>query len=149
RRAHVAAMVLAVGGAAAACQSQDSKPGGPQATAAEQRTTAPAQPASRPAWTISPQLSDFAPAGNTAEPQLTAWNDRALLSWVESTSSAGLPGKATLKFSERTSSGWSAPTEVASGNNWFVNSADVPAVLRLSDNMLAASWLVGNSEEND
>src|SRR5206468_6980155 len=37
---------------------------------------------------------------------------------------------------------------VASGDDWFVNSADVPSVLRLDDGTLAAHWLQ-NTEVNE
>ena len=50
-------------------------------------------------------------------------------------------GKATLKFAERTASGWSEPRVVSAGTDWFVNWADVPSVIRLGDGTLAAHWL--------
>jgi len=59
-----------------------------------------------------------------------------LLSWIERSGST-----ATLKFAERTASGWTAARVVASGSDWFVNWADVPSVMRLSDGTLAAHWL--------
>ena len=99
-------------------------------------------------WQIAPQVADFPAAPHTAEPQLTAHGDRAILSWVDADEFAD-PPKATLKFAERSATGWSAPKEVASGGNWFVNSADLPSVIRLSDTALAAHWLQTNSEEND
>ena len=75
-------------------------------------------------------------AEGSAQPQLTAMGDRALLSWIERS------GKlATLKFAERTASGWSEPRTVASGEDWFVNWADVPSVVLLDDGTLAAHWL--------
>ena len=77
------------------------------------------------------------PAGpGSAQPQLSASDRGVLLSWIEK------PGtRATLKFAERTANGWSAPREVASGDDWFVNWADVPSVVRLADGTLAAHWL--------
>lgn len=84
--------------------------------------------------TIEP-LPVYAAEGS-AQPQLTALADRALLSWIER------PGKlATLKFAERTASGWSEPRTVASGEDWFVNWADVPSVVLLDDGTMAAHWL--------
>jgi hypothetical protein len=77
------------------------------------------------------------PAGpDSAQPQLTVSDRGALLSWIERSGQT-----ATLKFSERTSSGWSEPRMVASGADWFVNWADVPSVVRLADGTLAAHWL--------
>jgi hypothetical protein len=77
------------------------------------------------------------PAGSSsALPQLSVSGDRATLSWVERTGQT-----ATLKFAERGAAGWSAAQTVASGDDWFVNWADVPSVTRLADGSLAAHWL--------
>ena len=75
-------------------------------------------------------------AANSVGPQLTVSRKGALLSWIEQGE-----GGATLKFAERTSTGWSPARIVASGADWFVNWADVPSVLRLTDGTLAAHWL--------
>jgi hypothetical protein len=74
--------------------------------------------------------------GGSAQPQLTVSPRGVLLSWIERAGDV-----ATLKFSERTSQGWTAPRTVASGRDWFVNWADVPSVLRLDDGSLYAHWL--------
>jgi hypothetical protein len=78
-----------------------------------------------------------APAGtNTAEPQVTVHGDRVILSWLE------LAGTRTsLKFSERTSSGWTDARTAAAGDDFMVNAADVPSVRRLADGSLVAHWL--------
>jgi hypothetical protein len=77
------------------------------------------------------------PAGSdSALPQLSLSTRGVLLSWIERDGP-----KATLRFAERTSSGWTSPHDVASGTNWFVNWADVPSVLRLANGELAAHWL--------
>ena len=77
------------------------------------------------------------PAGDdSAQPQMTVSSRGVLLSWVEHVS-----GRATLRFSERASGGWSPALTAASGDNWFVNWADVPSVLRLGGRTLAAHWL--------
>jgi hypothetical protein len=93
------------------------------------------QPAST-SWplTIEPIASPAAP--DSAQPQLSVSGKGAILSWIER---AG--ARATLKFAERTPSGWSQATAVASGDDWFVNWADVPSVVRLADGTLAAHWL--------
>jgi hypothetical protein len=75
-------------------------------------------------------------AAGSAQPQLTVSSRGVLLSWVERSGT-----RATLKFAERTSAGWSTPVAVASGDDWFVNWADVPSVRRLSNGTLAAHWL--------
>lgn len=72
----------------------------------------------------------------SAQPQLSAVAGHAILSWIERSGS-----RATLKFAERTRSGWSPPHIVASGDDWFVNWADVPSVTALADGTVAAHWL--------
>jgi hypothetical protein len=94
------------------------------------RTTAP------PRWPPSIQPLGT-PAGTaSSEPQLTSSSRGVLLSWLEHAGPT-----VTLKFAERTTSGWTRPTTVASGDDWFVSYADPPAVLRLSDGTLVAQWL--------
>ena len=98
---------------------------------------APAPKASRqgPLVTkVAPLASPAAP--NSAQPQLSVSPRGVLLSWIEREGS-----RATLKFAERTATGWSAPRAVATGDDWFVNWADVPSVMRLSTGTLAAHWL--------
>ena len=82
-------------------------------------------------------VAETSPAGpNSAQPQLSSSSRGLLLSWIERSGP-----KATLRFSERTASGWSPAREVASGTDWFVNWADVPSVVRLASGDLAAHWL--------
>ena len=77
------------------------------------------------------------PAGaGSAQPQLSSSARGLILSWIEREGST-----ATLRFAERTSSGWSAARDVASGTDWFVNWADVPSVIRLASGELVAHWL--------
>ena len=84
--------------------------------------------------TVQPVSS---PAGmNSSEPTLSVSDRGALLSWIERA------GTTThLKFSERTSYGWTTPITAASGDDWFLSYADVPSVIRLSDGTLVAQWL--------
>jgi hypothetical protein len=94
------------------------------------------QPPSASAW--APALEAVVvPAGtNSVEPQLTGSGGRVILSWLE------LQGvHTTLKFAERTAYGWSDTRTVASGDDFMVNSADVPSVRLLADGTLAAHWL--------
>ena len=82
-------------------------------------------------------ISVPSPAGaDSAQPQLSVSKRSVILSWVERKGS-----EATLKFSERSSAGWSAPRTVATGSDWFVNWADVPSVIRLDTGTLVAHWL--------
>jgi len=113
----------------AACQRQ---PAGTQSAPAPA-----AAPTSAPAaWSL-----EIAPVPSPAGPdslaaQFTTSSRGAILSWLER------QGKATtLTFAERTPSGWTAPTKVQSGTNWFVSNADVPSVFRAADGTLVANWL--------
>ena len=58
------------------------------------------------------------------------------MSWVEREGK-----KSTLKFAERTASGWSAPSVVISSERLMVNAADVPSVRAMPDGSFAAHWL--------
>jgi hypothetical protein len=108
--------------------------------------------AGRADWmlTVRPLTS---PAGaESAQPQLSTSERGAILSWIERSGPT-----ATLKFARlrsasalRASAGqagtqvqstWSEARTVASGNDWFVNWADVPSVIELADGTLAAHWL--------
>ena len=83
---------------------------------------------------IHPVPSPASP--DSAQPQLSASSRGVILSWLERDGE-----RASLRFSERTADGWSAPRTVASGTNWFVNWADVPSVVRLANGTLVAHWL--------
>jgi hypothetical protein len=93
-------------------------------------------------WAVQPLAS---PAGaNSTEPQVTMQGDRVILSWLE------VAGKrATLKFAERSASGWSAAQTVTSSDNFFINEYDVPSVKALPDGTLAAYWIENNGSEPD
>ena len=87
-------------------------------------------------WSLDIRPLPSPAAANSGQPQLKVSNRGVILSWIER---AG--PKATLKFAERTAEGWSEARAVASGEDWFVNWADVPSVMRLDDGTLAAHWL--------
>src|SRR3954468_14705256 len=85
-------------------------------------------------WTpVVEAMPSPAPAG-AAAPQLTVGAGRTILSWLEASQST-----TTLKFAERTASGWTEPLIVASGRNFVTNAADVPSV-RAMNGVLAAHW---------
>src|SRR3954447_8697971 len=67
---------------------------------------------------------------NSSVPQMTVQGNRVVLSWVERAGTAS-----TLKFAERTASGWSTPI-VVSSDHLMVNSADVPSVRAMPDGSL-------------
>ncbi|HVL66551.1 MAG TPA: sialidase family protein [Vicinamibacterales bacterium] len=95
-----------------------------------------ASPAPPNEWTLDVRPLDSPAVAPSAQPQLTTSKRGILLSWIERQGTT-----ATLKFAERTASGWSEPRTVASGSDWFVNWADVPSVVRLDNGTLAAHWL--------
>lgn len=96
---------------------------------------ATATPAAAPAaaLTVSPLTLPAMAGGN--EPMLTVSSRGTILSWVEQ---AG--ADATLKFAERSASGWTETRSVTSGTDWFLSDADVPSIQRLADGTLAAAW---------
>jgi hypothetical protein len=95
-------------------------------------------------WSLKVEpLASPAGAGSSLAPQLTRSNAGALLSWIE----RGAGDHSMLRFSERTSSGWSQVRTAAAGRNWFASWADAPSVLRLSDGTLAANWFVNTRAE--
>ena len=85
------------------------------------------------------------PAGrNSGQPQLSSSSRGLLLSWIERDGQ-----KATLRFAERTAGAWSAPRDIASGTDWFVNWADVPSAMRLASGELVAHWLQKSGPDAD
>lgn len=96
--------------------------------------------ASAPELTVTP-LSSPAGAG-AAEPNLfTAADGRVVMSWLEP-----VAGRThALRFAIRGSDGaWSAVREVTQRDDLFVNWADFPSVVLLSDGRLLAHWLQRN-----
>jgi len=74
------------------------------------------------------------PAGPaSAQPFLTASSRGVVLSWFEN-----VQGQSILKFASRTAGGWSASRKIASGEDFFLNWADVPSVVRLTNGTLVA-----------
>ena len=85
---------------------------------------------------LTPQAVATPAAPNSGQPQLTVSKRGVLLSWIERTGDL-----ATLKFAERTATGWTPARTIASGRDWFVNWADVPSALRLPSGAIVAHWL--------
>lgn len=75
--------------------------------------------------------------GSMAPNLSTTPDGTILLSWIEPDGDGN-----ALKFSEFRSRGWSTPKTIARGENWFVNWADFPSVVALTDTTWAAHWLV-------
>ena len=122
----VALVTLAV--TAAACGS--SAPGPAPAPRAE--TSAAPSP-----WAVTVAPATVGAAAGSLAPQITRDAGGLIVSWLQT----GGSGTATLKFAERTATGWSRAQTVASGTDWFVSWADVPSVSRLADGTLVAQWL--------
>src|SRR5215468_6674413 len=78
---------------------------------------AAAAQAPRP-WTLTIQPLQLASDRGSSGPQLSVSNKCALVSWI-----ANGENGTVLKFAERTSAGWTQPTTVASGEDWFVTDA--------------------------
>jgi hypothetical protein len=87
-------------------------------------------------WTLVPERLTSPAGANSSEPQLSTSSRGALLSWIERVGTT-----TTLKFSERTASGWSTPVSAASGPDWFLSYADVPSVQRMANGTLIAQYL--------
>ena len=87
-------------------------------------------------WPITVTALASPAAIDSGQPQLSALGNRVVLSWIERSGE-----RATLRFSERTDSGWTEARTVASGADWFVNWADVPSVIPLQHESMAAHWL--------
>ena len=99
--------------------------------------------ASRTAFIPDPPLiirTTEAPAtGDAREPELSSTNDgRIVLSWVEKLNDR----RYALRTAVRDQNRWSGPMTVAEGDNWFINWADFPSVIGLTDGSFAAHWLV-------
>jgi hypothetical protein len=93
----------------------------------------------RAEWPLNIKIVPSPASPNSAQPQLSTLERRVILSWVERSGD-----NATLRFAERTDSGWTDARTVASGANWFVNWADVPSVVPLYD-AIGAHWLQKNA----
>ena len=99
------------------------------------------EPAPTEAW-LGPVVDVTAPAAAGARfPHLAAAPAGApvVMSWLE-------PGSDGSRYSLRYAAWqedrrWGPATEVAAGENWFVNWADFPSVVPLDERALAAHWL--------
>jgi hypothetical protein len=103
--------------------------------------TAPA--AAPPSWTLTVAEATGPAGANSSLPQLTSSDRGVIASWIEQSGQS----TSTLKFAERTASGWSAPMTVSTGNNWFLSYADPPNIMRRSDGTLVANWQVSTNPE--
>lgn len=73
----------------------------------------------------------------SAEPNLSkGYNGTVVLSWMEPKDD-----NTQLLYAQLGAEGWGEPQRVAESANWFVNWADFPSVLPVSETLWAAHWL--------
>lgn len=95
-------------------------------------------PASAEPAALDSRAMELPAAAKSMSPKLTAGADDSLfLSWLEPQESGH-----RLRYSVLQGSAWSAADTVAMGDNWFVNWADFPSVVPVSETFRAAHWLV-------
>jgi hypothetical protein len=89
--------------------------------------------------TVGPIDTLVSPAASgSGEPNLATGPDgRIYLSWIEPQGDSAH----ALRFSTLGNGGWSAPRTIAQRSDFFVNWADFPSLLPLSERILAAHWL--------
>ena len=79
----------------------------------------------------------LAAGAGSAEPRLSKGpRGTIVLSWQEPQGD-----QTQLRYSRLGNTGWSEPQIVAQGDSWFVNWADFPSVMPVSENLWAAHWL--------
>lgn len=80
-------------------------------------------------------------SSSSAEPFLfTTGDSTTYLSWIEKNET-----KSEFKFSKLKTDGWSAPSLIDSGSNWFVNWADYP-MITANGSQLVAHYLAKNGD---
>jgi hypothetical protein len=85
----------------------------------------------------TPRLIDVPAAVGSMGPNLASGPDGNLvLSWIEPDGDGH-----ALRYAVFGNAGWGAPRTVARGDSWFVNWADFPSVVPLSDTLWGAHWL--------
>ena len=93
-------------------------------------------------WTLKIQPLELGSQRGSNGAQVSVSPRGVLVSWIDSDND-----EPTLKFAERTATGWTQPTKVASGEDWFITEADTPSVLRLSNATLVGDWMQSSSDE--
>jgi hypothetical protein len=92
-----------------------------------------------PATRIS--MLEHPAADGSGEGSLLELESDLLFSWIESAVDTTY-----LKMGRLTNGQWSEPVTIASGQDWFVNWADFPALAASSDGRLSAHWLAREGE---
>lgn len=89
---------------------------------------------------FEPQLVPLPAVGvaGSMAPYLARGHDGSVvMSWLEPRDEEHL-----LQYAVLEDGGWGEPRTVASGDNWFVNWADFPSVIPVSEDLWGAHWLV-------
>jgi len=86
---------------------------------------------------FTPQPLDVAVSGQSMSPRLSGGNGDLILSWLVAEENG-----TTLQFSRYLQGQWSPARTVVENVNMFANWADLPSVVPLGDDRLAAHWLV-------
>ena len=89
------------------------------------------------------QFSDISikiPAGSMSPHLSTSKSNITILNWLEPTDDGH-----RIQFS-KFDSGWTLPSTVTNGNDWFINWADFPSVINFNQNEYAAHWLKKSGE---
>lgn len=96
-----------------------------------------------PTWlgTVAQVESPAADGGRF--PHLAGGGDALVMSWLQPVPDGGyeLRYARWLERGPGRPRGWSEPRTVAAGSDWFVNWADFPSVVPVSDHVWAAHWL--------
>ena len=88
-------------------------------------------------WLDEPVALDAPAAAGSRYPHLAALGSGAMMSWLE----PGAQGAFSLRAAALEQGSWSAPRTVATGADWFINWADFPSVIPVTDQFWAAHWL--------
>lgn len=85
----------------------------------------------------SVQLVEIPAASGSIGPNAAAQPDGSvILSWIEPDGAGH-----ALRYTRLRDDAWEAPRTVSRGEDWFVNWADFPSVVPLSDSLWSAHWL--------
>lgn len=87
-------------------------------------------------------LDSPAPEGSRSYSLTAAEDGVVILSWVDRLEDASH----ALRFAELRDDEWGPAADIASGENWFVNWIDHPAVVPLGGDRLAAHWLAHDED---
>jgi hypothetical protein len=69
---------------------------------------------------------------DSKQPYLFANGDQLVMSWTQKINDSMF----ALSYSELNENKWTKPVEIVTGDNWFVNWADFPAIAKNNDNLL-------------